>query len=342
MAEDATPQDATKLRAALLAGGAEATAARKALLGGNGTLRQADFAECDLAARDLSDLDLQGADFFGADLSAANLKMAKLTGAELAHTRLHATALYKAELTGAILLEADLEGADLSECHARGADFRGARLANAKLCGADLRDADFSLADLSGADLSGADIGGARMTAAQIDGANVSRLRYGGYRKMSGLYNGIRGVDQTFGNALFVRDAKDQDYIDTLGQAIQDMAPGPIRMLEQAMFRLWGLIDHGRSLLKVWLYALGIATLYGLLYLADMSNDWGIMDYSTSANTWFTPFYYSVVTYTTLGYGDVTADSLLGEMLVVSEVVIGYFTLGLLLAILANTIARRS
>jgi hypothetical protein len=49
-----------------------------------------------------------------------------------------------------------------------------------------------------------------------------------------------------------------------------------------------------------------------------------------------------LVTYTTLGYGDVTANSLIGEMLVISEVVVGYFTLGLLLSILANTIARRS
>ncbi len=66
------------------------------------------------------------------------------------------------------------------------------------------------------------------------------------------------------------------------------------------------------------------------------------MDYSNSAGTWFTPFYYSLVTYTTLGFGDVTADSLIGEMLVISEVIAGYFTLGLLLSILANTVARRS
>ena len=43
-----------------------------------------------------------------------------------------------------------------------------------------------------------------------------------------------------------------------------------------------------------------------------------------------------------LGFGDVTADSLFGEIFVISEVIFGYFTLGLLLAILANTIARRS
>ena len=46
--------------------------------------------------------------------------------------------------------------------------------------------------------------------------------------------------------------------------------------------------------------------------------------------------------YTTLGFGDVTANTWLGEIIIISEVIIGYFTLGLLLSILANTIARRS
>ena len=40
--------------------------------------------------------------------------------------------------------------------------------------------------------------------------------------------------------------------------------------------------------------------------------------------------------------GGTEADSLFGEIFVISEVILGYFTLGLLLAILANTIARRS
>ena len=115
-----------------------------------------------------------------------------------------------------------------------------------------------------------------------------------------------------------------------------------MRSLDLVLFRAWGLIDHGRSLLKVAAYATLIALLYGVIFTADMRLGWGMMDYSNSAQTWFTPFYYSVVTYTTLGYGDVHADSLAGEILVISEVIVGYFTLGLLLAILANTIARRS
>ena len=67
-----------------------------------------------------------------------------------------------------------------------------------------------------------------------------------------------------------------------------------------------------------------------------------LLDYKDSAKTWFTPFYFSIVTYTTLGFGDVKPKTLAGELVVSSEVILGYTTLGLLLSVLAQNIARRS
>lgn len=339
---EATKVSQESVKAALLEGGEtwRKTAAQLALT--PGSLQSANFSELDLSDRDLSSLDLSHADFFAGRLVSTNLKKSILHRAELANSDMRKAALYKVDLREAILHETNLSGADLSSSDCRGADFRGAILQGANLAGADLRGADFSQADLTGADLSFADVTGAKFHFTQLSEANVTHLKYGNYREMVGLYLGVRGVDQCYGSALFVRDAKDQDYIDTLYQALTDKSSGFIKTLDLFLFRAWALIDHGRSLLKVSFYATIIAMLYGFVYLADMTLDWKIMDYSNSAQTWFTPFYYSVVTYTTLGYGDVTANSLLGEMLVISEVIVGYFTLGLLLAILANTIARRS
>ena len=48
------------------------------------------------------------------------------------------------------------------------------------------------------------------------------------------------------------------------------------------------------------------------------------------------------MTYTTLGFGDIKPANLAGEIVVSSEVILGYTTLGLLLAVLAQNIARRS
>lgn len=340
--EDGATGFAEDVRLALLDGGDAWRSVAARLEQSPELLHRSNFSEADLNDRDLSRLDLSHCDFFRAKLERANLKKSILRGAELAHADMRHAACYKADLEGAILQESDLEGADLSECQCRDCDFRGANLRGANLAGADLRGANLSHADLTGANLSGADVTGVKFHFTQLAEANVTHVRYGTFRQMVDNFLGVRGVDQCYGSALFVRDAKDQDYIDTLHQSILDKPQGFVRRFDLLLFKAWGLIDHGRSLMKVSAYATVLAMIYGLIYLADMTFGWGVMDYSNSAQTWFTPFYYSVVTYTTLGYGDVTANSLLGEMLVISEVIVGYFTLGLLLAILANTIARRS
>lgn len=107
------------------------------------------------------------------------------------------------------------------------------------------------------------------------------------------------------------------------------MPNGIVKSLDTTLIKAWGLIDHGLSLVKVGFYAMIISAIYGLIYTLDIAFGWQMMDYPNSAGTWFTPFYYSLVTYTTLGFGDVTANSLIGEILVISEVIADYFTLGL-------------
>jgi Ion channel len=45
------------------------------------------------------------------------------------------------------------------------------------------------------------------------------------------------------------------------------------------------------------------------------------MDYGERCRTWFTSFYFSIVTYTTLGFGDVKPATLIGEIIVSTEVI---------------------
>lgn len=305
-------------------------------------LAGADLSGADLSGQNLSGYDLTDADFFESDLSSTNLKHANMAKADLSGANASMAGLYKAKLTSATMTGVNLKGADLTEADLTYADLRGANLVGVDLTGADLRHANLAKADLRDACLERANVAGASLRTARLEGANVTGIAYGGFKDMSGCYRGIRGLDSVYGNALFVRDAKDQDYIDTLETSISEMPKGFSKSLEAVLFRVWGLFDHGRSLLKVGIYALILATFYGVIYLFDMRLGWGMMDYSNSAQSWFTPFYVSLVTYTTLGYGDVTAENVYGEILVISEVVLGYFTLGLLLSIIANTIARRS
>ena len=65
------------------------------------------------------------------------------------------------------------------------------------------------------------------------------------------------------------------------------------------------------------------------------------IDYG-SHRTVFSPLYYSIVTLTTLGYGDVVPASVPGQVLAVTQAILGYVGLGGLLSILSNKMARRA
>jgi hypothetical protein len=306
------------------------------------SLFEADLIDRDLSGANFSETDFSGADLDGASLTSANLKMASLTGADLAGADLSGADLYKADMTGVFGVGANLAGAYLAECCLSNADLRGANLEAANLAHADVSHANLAGADLTEADMSGADIRGTDISQANIAGASVHGLRYGSFMSMKGHYFALRGLDSCFGNALFTRDAQDQDYLDSLKRSI-DETPSPIwRKAKQLAFRAWSIIDFGRSLGKPAAYALTLAMTFGTLYSLDRAYEWGMMDYSRSADTPLSPFYYSIVTYTTLGFGDITPQNWVGEVVVVAEVIMGYTTLGLLLSILANRIARQS
>jgi len=298
-----------------------------------------------LSRANLAEAALGSANLGGATLSLANLTKAAGNNVNLGGAVLSGALLREATFAGADLSAADLSGADLARAYLAdaalaAANLRSADLRGANLRGAKLNDANLSLADLSGvnltaADLSGADLNGANLRRADLTLANFhnAELTNVGWQlnQMRGRYLGVRGLDSCYGNALFKRAAADQDFLDTLEAHLK----GTRRM---ALFRAWGVIDYGRSLLRVALLSLGLAGLYGLIYRIFPQ----ILDYKDSAKTWFTPYYFSIVTYTTLGFGDVKPKTLAGELIVSSEVILGYTTLGLLLSVLAQNIARRS
>jgi len=78
-----------------------------------------------------------------------------------------------------------------------------------------------------------------------------------------------------------------------------------------------------------------VAFLFALIF-SFVEVDYG--DHPTS----FSPLYYSFVTLTTLGYGDVVPSSPGAQVVSVVEVVVGYVALGGLLSIFATKMARRA
>src|SRR6266699_2080637 len=286
-------------------------------------LIEANLSNAKLRGADLLGADLSSADLRGADLGEAILSEAILSGADLFVADLSSANLFEATLSEASLREATLSGADLSSADLSGANLSEANLSNAKLRGANLLGADLSSANLNETDVS--DI-------KYLDRNHEQRFLTWVYPRaiMRGKYQGIR-VASCYGKATFKRDAQDQDFLDTLEKQWEET-------WRMWLFRAWGIIDYGRSMFGVFLLALIIVLGFGLTYHFHPD----LLSYGSHSQTAFSPFYFSIVTFTTLGFGDVTPNGVGGEMIVSLQVISGYLTLGLLISILANKVARRS
>ena len=308
----------------------------------------------DLRGAHLAGMDLSGRDLCGRDLTGADLSECDLSGAELRGTCLEQATLFRCNLEGADLLAAKLRGADLTECKARqagfgqahlddvrafGANFQGATLSNATLSNADLRSvelqgarmrgADLSRVDLSGADLRDADLTEACALETIFDGADVrsatvTRIMH--YQTASFIGADIRNVDFCRAYAMR-RFIMDQNYLHEFRTRNRSC---------QVLYWLWWITsDCGRSFVRWGLCTLVVAVVFAGLY-TQVAVDYG--DHETALS----PLYYSIVTLTTLGYGDVLPTSDAAQALVMIQVVIGYVMLGGMLSMFSNKMARRA
>ena len=304
----------------------------------------ADLSGVNLAGRDLSGRDLTGADLSGADLTDARMIGTCLRDAVLIDATLECAQVLGADLTGADLTganafsvvfgQSNLTDAVLFHAHLNDATFAHAKLTRADLRTADLEEARFREATLERADLSearmvGADLSGAHVGHATFRNADLSRARL---RAVTGYSSaewiGIEMPDANFAGAYAVRRTiMDQNYLYEFRNKSG---------WHKAIYHIWSITsDCGRSFARWVLWTAIIALLFAIAY-TYVDIDYG--DYETLLS----PLYYSVVTMTTLGYGDALPASTLAQVIAMVQVVIGYMTLGGVLSIFATRMGRRA
>jgi len=297
-------------------------------------LKNADLSMTDLSGADLSGADLSGARFFRAKLAGARLTRARMTGAELtgadlsgAHmeevdarncglgmARLEKVMLFNANLEGSTLTKAVLSNADMRCVNLRNSRMREVDLKKADLTGADLRNSDMSLSNVSKTTFNNCDLRGCRLRLLQDF--------------ESAEWIGVDIRDINFAGAYMLRRfISDQNYL----KEFRDRS-----RFSRVLYYIWWITsDCGRSLTRWFLWILLLAFLFALLY-SFAGVDYG--DYQTVLS----PLYYSIVTLTTLGYGDIVPASLAAQIIAMAEVITGYVMLGGLLSIFNNKIARRA
>lgn len=217
-------------------------------------------------------------------------------------------------LIGKLNGKLDLRGIPL-----RNANLRKKDLSHCDLFSADMQQTDLWNADLSESYLSQVNISGAVLSWAKVKGTLVDNVIIDANTKLLGI--DLSGINTNF--ALhFLSAAKEQQRIDELKH----------RHPRFAIF-LRITSDYGRSLWRWSAWTAGVIMFFGLIYsivpgLLQGSNSGGTLD----------GLYFSAVTFTTLGYGDIYPIGVLAKSLVVVEVFLGYLMGGILIAILTRRV----
>jgi hypothetical protein len=154
------------------------------------------------------------------------------------------------------------------------------------------------------------------------------------------------------------RQIKDDMYLLDKDERISKMNVIKKIWSRPLFFLWWFTADYGRSFKRWAFWSIIFAFLFGLIYAPcfDFFGDWWIdlcnkigpqfeqtsKAYSGQPIGFWSSLYFSIVTFTTLGFGDIVAANITARILVTFEVILGYIMLGGLISILANKLARRS
>jgi len=232
----------------------------------------------------------------------------------------------------------------LRQINLRSANLARAKLPGSILVGADLRDAVLVGATLQRAILVNADLRGARLLESDLRGTNMrgSDLR--------GTQCSYAKVD---GETLLLTERVDH-RTDFTGVPLESMRiePGLKQLLEynvrrrrwQQWYRhhpwlapgawlFWLMSDYGRSTWRVLISFTVLAVVFALAYTLFPNSVVAVWADSPGQPLGFGySLYFSIVTMTTLGFGDVYAapESGLGQFLLSLQVVLGYILLGAL------------
>jgi len=307
-------------------------------------LRGINLAHEDLRELDLSRYDLSGAELSETRLDGANLSFAKLQGAQLYRASLEGTELLSAnlggvnldeckadragfggtDLRGATLVNARLGGATFSQTNAHDADFRAAFLEDSRFRESNLTHTSFARAKMKGCDLEESTVDDAEFLDTDLRSARFKRIT--GYESTNWIGADIRDVDFC-GAYVIRRHIMDENYLYEFRNRSR---------LTAVLYTIWwATSDCGRSFIRWGLWTLLVTALFGVAYTM-VEIDFG--DHRTALS----PFYFSVVTLTTLGYGDVLPASGAAQVVAIIEVFIGYIALGGLLSIFAGKMSRRA
>ncbi|MGG3281343.1 ion channel [Paenibacillus solani] len=226
---------------------------------------------------------------------------------------------------------------DFSNCSLKYSNFKNSKFMTSKFANADILYSHFEFtfidySDFSNSNLTLSNFDNCSFEHGDLCGAWISsvsfkdsNLGYVKFDRKTDFYNIDTDAFAGSTNPLFLDNIRRKHFLKNFKNH---------SVANKIVYYIWWVIsDCGQSFFRWFGWSVIISIIFGALYSA-FSDSFIIT--SGRDLTPFSFYYYSVVTFSTLGYGDISPANLLGEILVTLEVVIGYIMLGGLLSIFAD------
>jgi len=294
---------------------------------------------------------LKGANFSKADLGNVDLARANLSGVNFSRAMLSNANLFDADLKNAELVGADLSNADLTGANLEGADLtraymRGARLWHASLKNATLIEANLNLCDLWNAGLYNVRIWRTELSQAISISKESFRSRinrfFSRYRiNEKGILSAedaYRDLKKYFLSNGRYNDASWASFREKSMERLLLKKKGNLAYIPSLIMNL--ICGYGEkperiifsSFFVIVLFALVFRGLDAITYSQAVVYTMTVWDY----------IYYSVITFTTVGYGDfIPKAAFLYRALAATEAFTGTFMIGLFIFTLARKYSAR-
>ena len=302
------------------------------------TLYQADFSGAHITKCNFSRAKLSGANFSGTQFSEVNFFGACLPGADFSKSFLYKANFFESTLIGTNFSQAEILNSNLSNSICRSTNFENSIIFNIQYKSKFLRNLKNNENDR------------------WRDNKIILFTFYNFLRQISSsIYHSFRynrkkrfqdiRLNGCHGSQCSIRYAQDQSYL----EEFQDRHP-------RTHFIWWLFADCGQSFTRWFLWSVIFAFLFGIIFYVMGPDAFEVGPLSINHSNWYPDpwyafwkakgiyamVYYSVVTFTTLGFGDILPKNLWAAGVVMIEVVLGYIMLGGLITIFADKVTRRS
>tara|TARA_B110000263_G_scaffold95862_1_gene83781 strand:+ start:6541 stop:7443 length:903 start_codon:yes stop_codon:yes gene_type:complete len=287
-----------------------------------------DYKPDENTKQEIEDLHKDGKSLSDIQLKFADMKNAKLVNADLSHAD-----LTRADFSGASLYGVNLEGANLFKANFEGANLKAANMKNCNLLGV----------DLTAAKLNNVDWGDEHKVINEVEAEQA--IADGDHQTANDKYKEAEDV---------YRNLKINLQAQTLGEDVgqvflremitkRKQLPmfSPLRIASKIAYLTTGYGEKiGNILYTVIGSIVSCAFLYGIegvSYGDKLLKFEGTQSFAEMLNIFGDLFYFSVVVFSTVGFGEILPIGPLGKTLMIFEGLIG----GLILAILIIAIYKQ-